>query len=280
MRHFKTQHLVTCSTCGMVFTAWEPTAAELGDYYSNYPAVDNISPVTLLRYDELLNAFAAFRKHGRIMDVGCGGGHFLAQAKRKGWSVQGTEYGAKPLQACREKGIPVTEGALDPADHAPDHFDVICSFEVIEHVTDPVGEVGKMLQLLRPGGLLYLTTPNFNCLARRYAPDNWNVASYPEHLNYFTPRTMHHMLHDHRLKKRWLKTTGISIERWISKHKATPDLKAEAHRTQEEFRSKMETRWHLKLGKVLMNGALDVLSLGDSMKAAYQKPEKAHGKGV
>ena len=272
LKDFKAHHLAQCRACGMVFTFWEPSEEDLGAYYADYPVVTDISQVTLLRYNELLQRFSSFRKTGCIMDVGCGGGYFLEQAIKAGWDAHGTEYGARQITTCRAKGIAITEGALNPANHPAESFDVICSFEVIEHVTHPVAEVANMLALLRPGGLLYLTTPNFNCLDRRLAKGTWNVVNYPEHLNFFTPRTMHRLLREKGLTRSWLTTSGVSIERWMTRRGRTPESSREAHHTQDQFREKVESKTYLKLAKRVVNGLLNTLELGDSMKACYVKP--------
>lgn len=255
----------------MVYTAWEPSPEELTDYYSGYPVVENISAVTLKRYDELLDRFAKFKQTGRILDVGCGGGAFLERAKAHGWVACGTEFGAGPIAACRSKGIAVIEGALDPDQHPAEGYDVICSFEVIEHVTHPQEEVGKMLQLLRPGGLLYLTVPNFNCLARRLDQSNWSIINYPEHLNHFTPRTFHRLLHGNGLQRSWLTTTGFSVERWMSKKEKSNVERTAAHSAQDELRERIESRAYMRFAKALINASLNLFRLGDSMKAGYIK---------
>ena len=264
-------HLVHCKGCGFVYTGWEPTEAELVDYYAQYPAPSAISPVTLKRYDELLQKFAPYRKTGSLFEVGCGAGHFLERAMGQGWSVHGNEYGNLTIASCRGRNIAVTEGPLDPARHGIGTFDVVCSFEVIEHVAHPRREIDHMLALLRPGGLLYLTTPNFNCLARRVSPREWSVASYPEHLNYFTPASLHHMLRGQGARKRWLTTTGISVERWRTKLSKDPAKRSAARAEQEALRNKMETVPTMQLFKKLANGFLDITGSGDSMKAGYEK---------
>ncbi len=251
--------------------------AELDAYYNNYPAGEDTSPLTLLRYDELLDRFKKYRAGGSMLDVGCGGGHFLAQAAKHGWRIQGTETGQRQLAACRAKGVPVIAGPLNIEDHPAEGYDVICSFEVIEHVTHPAEEIGKMVALLRPGGLLYVTTPNFNCLARRLDPTNWSVANYPEHLNYFTPATLHRLLHGQGLHKKWLVTTGFSVSRWKAKGASTKEERDAAKQYQEALRSSLESKWHLKLAKRLANTALNGLELGDSMKAGYVKPPAVNG---
>ena len=254
----------------MVFTGWEPTENELLLYYGKYPAVKDISQITIRRYDELLDKFERYREQGTLLEVGCGGGHFLARALLRGWKVRGTEYGTIPIEACRARGIDVFEGPLDIAAHPAEGVDIVCSFEVIEHVAYPNKELDKMISILRPGGLLYLTTPNFNCLARRIAPETWNVANYPEHLNYFTTTTLGGLLESKEMRKEWAQTTGVSLERWLSKHNTDPKKRSDAKRAQETLRENLE-KPHLKIAKRLANGMLDLLNVGDSMKMGYRK---------
>jgi len=263
---------VECRGCRMVYTAWEPTTGELQAYYNNYPVTSETSPITLLRYDELLARFAKYRKAGHLLDAGCGSGHFLARAMARGWKVHGTEFGDAQIAECRAKGIPMSKAQVDPSAIPPGGFDVVCSFEVIEHVTHPQKELDQLLAVLRPGGLLYMTTPNFNCLARRWAPETWNVVSYPEHLNYFTPRTLHKLLRSKGMRRAWLETTGFSVSRWKTGTSESAAVRMNAQQSQEALREKMERSWYLNKGKHMANALLTASGLGDSMKAAYAKP--------
>ncbi len=193
----------------MVHTGIEPTPEELNVYYTNYPAITELTAVTRKRYLELLDRFEPFRKTNKLIDVGCGSGLFLEVAAERGWEVHGTEYGDRTIAACRARGIDIREGVLDPNEYPAGSFDVVCSFEVMEHLVQPSEEVARMALILRKGGLLYATTPNFNCLARRIKPSDWNVASYPEHISYFTPRTFNRMFRDKGFRRSWLVTTGF-----------------------------------------------------------------------
>lgn len=270
---FTRAHLVRCKECGMTYAGLTPTDQELASYYSHYPAVEHLSPVTEKRYHELLDRFETFRVNGRLIDVGCGSGLFLQVAAKRGWEVHGTEYGERPIAACKAKGIRIVEGALDPANYPTGHFDVVCSFEVIEHLVDPSIEMARLNAILRPGGLLYVTTPNFNCLARRFSPQNWNVVNYPEHLMYFTPRTLQRLARRHGLTPLWSKTTGISIYRWLTRRsKLTTEVKQQAKRSQEEFREALENRPFLRTAKASLNSVLNILGIGDSLKAGFRKP--------
>jgi len=268
---FDTHHLVRCKACGGVHTSWLPSHEELTDFYAAYPAITSVSPITIPRYHELLDAFEPFRTNGRLIDVGCGGGLFLEQAAKRGGEVHGTEFGQLAVETCRSRGIDIIEGPLDPANYDPGSFDVVCSFEVIEHVTDPRTELRNLATLLRPGGVLYMTTPNFNCLARRLGPSSWNVACYPEHLTYFTPASLHRMMVGEGLRKKRLVTTGFSLARWLAGRQQDPGKKAAAKQSQEELRTALETRPLLRVAKRVANGFLNTSRLGDSLKATYVK---------
>ncbi len=270
-------HLVRCGACGLVFTALEPSTADLVAFYSRYLMVEDISPVTVVRYEEVLDSFEPYRKMGRILETGCGSGSFMQRAAMRGWSVHGTEIGEHALVAAQSRGVQMMEGPLDPKNYPPDHFDIVCSIEVIEHLRYPRAELRNVMTVLRPGGLFYVTTPNFNCIARRLSPADWNVASYPEHLCYFTPRTLDRMLTSEGLQKRDISTTGFSFYRWQVRQDRSQVNKCAAQKKQESIRSALENKPHLRLAKRSANWLLNFLRLGDSMKAYYVKPEAPKG---
>ncbi|MEZ4739924.1 MAG: class I SAM-dependent methyltransferase [Flavobacteriales bacterium] len=265
-------HLVRCGDCSLVFTQLDPSVEELVAYYTHYPVRDQLSPVTAKRYDELLDRFEPYRRTGKLIDVGCGAGMFLERAALRGWEVHGTEYGDRAVAACKARGVGIIEGPLDPANYAPGSFDVVCSFEVMEHLAHPKEEMERMLKILRPGGLLYITTPNYACIGHRLSGAEWNVVNYPEHLTYFTPSTLRRMAKSAGLRERWLLTTGMSMVRFRTKRSKDPGVRSNAMADQEALRVRLETAWHLKLAKRTIDGLLDLFGIGDSMKAAFEKP--------
>lgn len=265
-------HLVRCGRCAMVFTGVTPTPAELAAYYGEYPVHEHVSPVTLKRYDELLADFARYRRTGRMLDVGCGAGLFLERARMQGWEVHGTEFGARALAACRSRGIRIIEGPLDPAHYPPASFDVLCSFEVMEHLTDPGAEMRRMKTLLRPGGALYITTPNYRSMGRLLAGSSWNVVNYPEHLNYFTPGTLTRLAERCGLHLRSVRTTGVSVQRVLTRASLDPARRKSAANVQEDLRERLERNAFNRSVKRLADRTLDLLKVGDTIKAVYERP--------
>ena len=250
-KEYEHAYLVQCDDCGLVFGKRIPEADELQAHYAQYTRDNAISPITVARYEELLEQFEPFRKLNRILDVGCGDGHFLAVAKKKGWEVFGTEYTDEAVAVSRAKGIHIHQGALQ--DYPAAQFDVITSFEVLEHINDGREHVRKINALLRKGGLFYFTTPNFNSFSRKWLGGKWNVIEYPEHLTYYTVKTVTRLLKDAGFERRSMRTTGFSPQRFrLSVGTAT-----RTGNSDESLRNAIEERALLRLAKKTVNGLLN-----------------------
>ena len=164
------------------------------------------------------------------------------------------------------------QGKLNPKLYPEGHFDVITSFEVLEHINNPQEEMANFNKLLRKGGALYLTTPNFNSLSRQLSGPDWIVVSYPEHLCYHTPKTLNSLLLNFGFKKAKVETTGFSITRHkISQKTIEKQSYISADTEDEKLRSKMETIWYWKGIKKLVNATLTFFGVGDAMKVFYVK---------
>lgn len=264
-------HLVKCRNCGFVFVKVVPSLEELAAYYDDYPVKDHRSAVTIKRYNELLDKFEKYRSTNKLLDIGCGTGYFLDEAKKRGWVVHGTEYSPLSIASCRERGISICEGQLNGSNYDADQFDVITSFEVIEHINDPKEELDKINRILRPNGLLYITTPNYNSLSRHFVGPNWSIVNYPEHLSYYTPSTLNFLLKNRGFDRKWVMTTGISISRFKGSKDIEGQENVDPENDDEKLRIKMETNALLKFAKWSINAFLNFFKIGDSLKAAYIK---------
>lgn len=265
-------NMLQCNECKFVFAKNIPTEEELIKHYEGYGRNDYLSPITIKRYHEILDSFEPFRKTGNLIDVGCGIGYFAEAAIERGWNVYGTEYTDEAIEICKKKGIKMEQGKLDQSLYPEAHFDVITSFEVLEHINNPQEEMANFYKLLRRGGALYLTTPNFNSLSRQLSGPEWIVVSYPEHLCYYTLQSIDKLLAGIGFKKRKAETTGFSITRHkISQKTIEMQSYISADTDDEKLRSKMETIWYWKGIKKLVNGTLTFFGVGDAMKVLYVK---------
>jgi SAM-dependent methyltransferase len=151
---------------------------------------------------------------GKLLDVGCGNGAFIAHMRGLGWDVLGIEPDAAAArQAREERGVPVLVGSIEDAGLPRGSFDAITLNHVIEHVPDPVETLGQCARLLKPSGKLVVMTPNILSLAHKFFREAWLHLDPPRHLYLFSPRAMH----------RALELAGLNLEtcRTISRRAVT-----------------------------------------------------------
>jgi 2-polyprenyl-3-methyl-5-hydroxy-6-metoxy-1,4-benzoquinol methylase len=275
LKGYEKHYLVKSYPIGFVFAGRIPSKEELITHYDGYGRNDYYSPITKKRYQELLDQMEPFRKTNRLLDIGCGIGYFLDEAKLRGWEVYGTEYADKAINICSSKGIDMQQGQLNTEWYESESFDVITSFEVIEHIFDPLDEIKKIYTLLRKEGALYITTPNFNSLERFILKAEYNSIVYPEHLSYYTPRTLHYLLSKNGFSKKYLLTTGLSLSRIRASktpsHTGADTRPVSATTTDEILRNKLESSRLLTNVKHMLNSLLTLAGVGNSLKAFYTK---------
>ncbi len=281
LQKYTEQYLVRCRSCGVVFPQRIPTARELSEFYATYAysADPWISPITVKRYHALLDTFEPYRKTGRILDTGCGAGHFLAVARERGWEVYGNEFSPAAVHICEAKGIAMVHGALDNPERVPDGFsalaggfDVVTSFEVLEHVNTPLGDLRILHRLLRDGGLLYITTPNFNALARLWLGVKYNVLNYPEHLGHFTLKSLDSTLKRAGFTRLRSWSEGISISRIAGSRDPEAGVRiGDESAPDERFRQRTETHWFWRRVKQFVNALFRFTGTGSGLKGMYVK---------
>ncbi len=252
-----------------------PTQEELANHYKTYAygREPYLSPITIKSYNALLDEFEKFRSTGKILDVGCGAGFFLEQAKKRGWEVHGTEYSEAAINVCEEKGINMKHGQLVASRFGETKFDVITSFEVIEHINNPNEDLSHIQKLLKSGGLFYCTTPNFNSAQRYYLGQDYNVIGYPEHLTYYTKKSLNRLVKSHGFSLKKFLSTGISVTRIkTSKGNSSEKLKAHVSNSSDEnLRNRIEQKWYLGVAKGLVNFLFSITNTGMTLKGYYIK---------
>jgi 2-polyprenyl-3-methyl-5-hydroxy-6-metoxy-1,4-benzoquinol methylase len=121
----------------------------------------------------------------RLLDVGCGVGRFCQGAYARGWDVTGIDVSALAIATGREFApFPLRAARVEELINDREQFDVVTAFEVLEHLSAPVQFLSTVQRLLRPGGQLFVTVPNWNSSAVQNStrPD-WLP---PIHLLFFT----------------------------------------------------------------------------------------------
>lgn len=131
---------------------------------------------------------------GCLLDIGCGNGDFLQVASEMGWAAEGFDFDHKAVEVARAMGRNVHCGNIDDLARIDRQFDIITASHVIEHVHEPAFLIKQVFRLLKPGGMLWLETPNIDSLGARKYGRYWRGLEVPRHLQLFTLKSMYSLL--------------------------------------------------------------------------------------
>ncbi len=132
----------------------------------------------------------------RALELGCAGGRFLEILRRQGWQAEGLELAEAPVAEARRRGFRVHQGAFRPGLYEAASFDAVFAWMVLEHLHDPPGALREIHRLLKPGGRVMLSVPNWGCWEPRVLGRYWYSLQLPTHLHQFTPRSLRRVLSD------------------------------------------------------------------------------------
>jgi SAM-dependent methyltransferase len=195
------QRLVRCAGCTLLMSEPQPSAAELAaiydaDYFLGAPTPEGRAQMAGLKAATARGYLGDLRRYrgshgGRLLEIGCGTGDFLAEAQAAGFDVAGVEVSADAVRAARAR---VGESAVhlgELPDVAPGlgTFDVCVLWDVLEHARNPLDLLREARALLRPDGVLALATPSLDSWSARLLGERW-MEIKPEHLFYFDGRTL------------------------------------------------------------------------------------------
>jgi SAM-dependent methyltransferase len=200
-------HLARCPACGYAFIVdpWLDYAEIYNDrYYAGQgadPLVDYRfelehpkDSIRVYEWDGIATLIADLaggpEPSRRWLDYGCGNGCLVRHLRDRGAAEAfGFDEGSIVTEA-KAQGIPMLD--TDDLDTQAGAFDVVTAIEVIEHTLDPVTELRRMRRLLRPGGVLFLTTGNAQPYAERLS--KWRYVLPEIHISFFEPRTLEHAM--------------------------------------------------------------------------------------
>jgi SAM-dependent methyltransferase len=125
---------------------------------------------------------------GRLLDVGAGRGDLGVVLAKEGWNVTGLEPSPEACEQGRRRGVRMVQGTLDSADRDElgTGYDIVVFQHALEHVAEPRDDLLRAYELLRPGGLLFVTLPNFGSWQSRRFGDAWFHLDLPRHRSHFT----------------------------------------------------------------------------------------------
>ncbi len=272
-----------CGTCGVVLLEGESDARAAAELYDHlYARFNGFDPLTEARYAERLRHLERYRRLNRLLDVGCGAGHFLEVARKHDWQGEGTEISEQACGLIRQRGITMHRGMLSELRLPADHYDIVVMLELLEHVENPRAYLAEARRLLRPGGALLASTPNFNGLTRRLIGPEWRICG-SEHLHYFTRRSLRRLLHTVGFNRvriaclNWNPYDMLMSRRWgrwrhAPRRDGTTTASGTAREAEQRLRRRIYANPLLRLAKNGMNAALSLAGAGDTLWVTAVRP--------
>lgn len=202
-----------CSNCTLRFTQGVPDEGSIGPYYRSEDYISHtntrkglvnslyhmVRKQTLSDKRRLLSS-ATRMKHGKLLDIGAGTGAFVAHMKDNDWDVTGLEPDDKARAIALSENKVQLLPASDLYSLAPDSYDAITLWHVLEHVHDLHTYIGQLARLLKKEGRIFVAVPNYTSYDAAVYDGAWAAYDVPRHLYHFSPDAMESLLAGHGLQ--------------------------------------------------------------------------------
>ncbi len=186
------KNILKCQNCEIEYLYPYPTEEELSEVYSdNYAAwgigeEDSFSKMKRDKFRKLLKDVLKYKDSGKLLDIGCGPGYLMMEARELGFDVYGVEVGKKAADIAKDKfgENKIYNGILENSNFENNYFDIIMMSDVLEHVENPLKLFQISYDLLDKNGYIIITTPNtdsFTCKVMKSKWSHYNI----EHIHYF-----------------------------------------------------------------------------------------------
>jgi len=197
---FSPYNIVCCRSCGFFYLSPRLKETAMIEMYKDdhYFESDTVGYASYVEQEQSLRAtfhrlMVNLKKRnltgGGLLEVGCGYGYLLEEAKGFFEPRIGTEYSCQAIEQARKRADHIYEGGIDQIP-ANDRFDCIIAIQVLEHIYQPKSFMKDLYKHLKPGGKIVIVTPDMGCLWRRFMGHRWPAFKIPEHVLYFNRRTL------------------------------------------------------------------------------------------
>ena len=275
-----------CQNCDLVFTSPQPSIAEQKNALAEWAGMHHLSrerlewefssTMGLLLYGPRLRPIEKLLpERGNLLDVGCSAGGFLDYARSNGWDVRGVELAKESAHVANtDHDLDVVTKPVEEVEWEVSSFDAITFWDVIEHHPDPAVFIGKASELLRPGGIIALATPNYNSLTRYIIGERWDALIPPRHLYVFTQASIRKLLGQAGFKIIKLTTIEINPMEIAVRRRTTGEESATRDATQKRLANAKEAlagQRVVRLGRALANSVLNATGSGDVLTVYARK---------
>ncbi len=186
--------ILECSNCNFLYVYPIPSKRQLNKFYKTFDYQNEKTAEPIIRKDAI-KSLKKIEKHSRrgknsLLDIGCGRGYFLDEARKLGWKVSGIDYSKKIIDYAKKR-LDLGVRCVDIFKYYPKKkFDIVTLNQVIEHVSDPQKLIEKCYGLLKSKGIIYIATPNIDSTSARVLKEDFDHLIPPEHLGYFNKKTL------------------------------------------------------------------------------------------
>lgn len=207
---FAPYRVVACSNCGLNYLSPRLTQEAILKLYKDEAYYNsNISGQGYDEYMEIgdnwvktftrrLKQIAPYKSAGIVLDIGCGPGYFLTAAQKLEFDVHGLDPSDYIVGMGQKTwGDRMRLGLIETADYPSESFDLVVAFDTFEHIYDPKKFLSAIHRVLKPGGVLAITTPDPTSTLAKVSGRNWVSFKLPEHVFYWSPETIRNVLAEH-----------------------------------------------------------------------------------
>lgn len=223
-----------CHECGLIYLNPRPSRAEIGQYYPTqydpYARAIEDEPSWWRRFNRRLAMRKRLRlvqqwlpRPGRVLDVGCATGSFLAALREQGWQAQGVELSPYAADYARQRySLDVFTGELQAAQLPDQAFNLVVLWDVLEHVYQPRETLLEAARVTAPGGVLLLVLPNPGSVEACLFGQYWAGWDTPRHLQVYSQPVIRRLLRETGWQMEAVRcVTGriwlfnLSLEHWL-----------------------------------------------------------------
>lgn len=190
-----TYSVICCRSCGLARTEPQIPVEQRSIYFEPDEGAEQGKNDRVNQYQGRLatriDRAVKSESKRRVLDIGCNDGAFLELMRYRGWDAMGVELGEESSRVAREeKGLSVVTGDMFNQELPPGAFDAVVMSHVLEHLADPIEALKRIHTLLKPGGMLMLSLPNYSSPEAKIFKKNWYCWALPPHLYHFNRRSV------------------------------------------------------------------------------------------
>lgn len=211
--NYKSTHqsneLYVCSVCSFEYVPMSKSITPQKPIYTQgyfhgklsgvkgYNDYDSLNDQLTLEAEKKLRYIKKFTNKKELLDLGSGTGIFLKLARDKGFKVTGNDISKYAIKQLKKNRIKAYAGSVEKKIFPKESFDIITGWDVIEHLYKPAKAMESISSTLKPGGFLFLTTPDTERVDARILGKYWyGYKKIPEHVGFFNTPSIKRLLHD------------------------------------------------------------------------------------